>query len=43
MTRSKAAADLDGWLKQAKASLIVPLAVGIIKDIGAVRAAITEL
>jgi transposase len=42
MIRTKAAAELDGWLEQAKASLIAPLARGVSRDVAAVKAAITE-
>jgi len=42
MIRTKAAAELDGWIEQARASLIAPLARGVAKDIAAIRAAITE-
>ncbi len=42
MIRTKAAAELDGWIEQAKTSLIAPMARGIAKDAAAVRAAITE-
>jgi len=42
MIRTKAVAELDGWIEQAKASLVAPLARGVAKDIAAIRAAITE-
>ncbi len=42
MIRTKAAAELDGWIEQARASLIAPLARGVIRDVAAIRAAITE-
>ncbi len=42
MIRSKAAAELDGWSRQAKTSLIAPLAAGVAQDVRAIRAAITE-
>ena len=42
MIRSKAAAELGGWTRQAKASLIAPLAAGVAQDVTAIRAAITE-
>ena len=42
MVRTKAIGELDGWIEQAKASLIAPLARGVAKDKAAVRAAITE-
>ncbi len=42
MIRSKAAAELDGWIEQAKPSLIAPLAAGVAQDVRAIRAAITE-
>ncbi len=42
MIRTKAAAELDGWIEQARASLIAPLARGVAKNIVAIRAAITE-
>ncbi|MGI4800222.1 MAG: ISL3 family transposase [Janthinobacterium lividum] len=42
MIRTKAAAELDGWIEQARTSLIAPLARGVSKDVAAVRAAITE-
>jgi len=42
MIRKKAVADLNGWIEQARTSLIAPLARGVAKDAGAVRAAITE-
>ena len=42
MIRTKAATELDGWIEQAKASLIAPLARGVAKDAAAIRAAITE-
>jgi len=40
--RTKAATELDGWIQQAKISLIAPLARGVAKDVAAIRAAITE-
>ena len=40
--RRSAIGELDGWIEQAKASLIAPLARGVAKDKAAVRAAITE-
>ncbi len=40
--RTKAAADLDGWIERARTSLIAPLARGVAKDVAAIRAAITE-
>ena len=42
MIRTKAVAELDGWIEQARTSLIAPLARGVAKDAAAVRAAITE-
>ena len=42
MIRTKAAAELDGWIDQAKISLIAPLARGVSNDAAAIRAAITE-
>jgi transposase len=42
MIRTKAAASLDGWIGQARASLIAPLARGVAKDIAAIRAAAIE-
>jgi transposase len=42
MIRTKVAADLDGWIEQARTSLIAPLARGVAKDGAAIRAAITE-
>ncbi len=33
---------MDGWIEQARVSLIAPLARGVAKDIAAIRAAITE-
>ncbi len=43
MIRSKAAADLDTWIEQAKTSLVAPLAAGVARDVRAIRAAITQL
>jgi transposase len=40
--RTKAAAGLDGWIEQARVSLIAPLARGVAKDVEAIRAAMTE-
>ena len=40
MIRKKSAAELDAWIKQAKASLVASLANGVMKDRAAVRAAI---
>ena len=40
--RTKAAADLDGWIERARTSLIAPLARGVAKDVAAIQAAITE-
>jgi transposase len=42
MIQTKAATNLDGWIEQARVSLIAPLARGVAKDIAAIRAAITE-
>jgi len=42
MIRTKAAGNLDGWIEEARASLIAPLAAGAAKDATAIRAAITE-
>ncbi|HEY8611660.1 MAG TPA: ISL3 family transposase [Roseomonas sp.] len=42
MIRTKAAAELDGWLEQARASLIAPLARGVSRDVAAIKTAITE-
>lgn len=42
MIQSKAAADLDTWIEQARLSLVAPLAAGIARDVRAMRAAITE-
>jgi len=42
MIRTKATAELHGWLEQARTSLIAPLARGVSKDAAAIRAAITE-
>ena len=40
--RTKLATELDGWIEQARVSLIAPLARGVAKDVAAIRAAITE-
>ena len=42
MIRAKAATELDGWIEQARVSLLAPLAGGVAKDVAAIRAAITE-
>ena len=42
MIRTKTAGELDGWIEQARASLVAPLAWGVAKDVAAIRAAITE-
>jgi transposase len=42
MIRTKVAAGLDGWIEQARVSLIAPLARGVAKDAAAIRAAITQ-
>ena len=42
MVSTKAIGELDGWIEQAKATLIAPLARGVARDKAAVRAAITE-
>ena len=42
MIRTKAATELDGWIEQARTSLVAPLAQGIARDVVAIRAAITE-
>ena len=42
MIRKRAVAELDGWIEQARTSLIAPLARGVAKDAAAIRAAITE-
>ncbi len=42
MIRTKAVTELDGWIEQARTSLIAPLARGVAKDAAAIRAAITE-
>ena len=42
MIRTKAVAELNGWIEHAKASLIAPLARGVTKDVAAIRAAITQ-
>ena len=42
MIRTKAASQLDGWIEQARVSLIGPLARGVAKDVAAIRAAIIE-
>jgi transposase len=42
MIRTKVVANLDGWIGQARTSLIAPLARGVAKDVAAIRAAITE-
>lgn len=42
MIRTKAATELDGWIEQARTSLIAPLARGVAKDVAAIWAAITE-
>ncbi len=42
MIRTRAAAKLDGWIEQARTSLIAPLARGVARDAAAIRAAITE-
>ena len=42
MIRTRAVAELDGWIEQARTSLIAPLARGDARDVAAVRAAITE-
>jgi len=38
MIRTKAAAELDGWIEQAETSLIAPLARGVSKNAAAVLA-----
>lgn len=45
MIRTKAPLELDGWLDQARVSLIAliaPLARGVARDVAAIWAAITE-
>lgn len=42
MIRMKAAGNLDGWIEEARATLLAPLAAGAAKDAAAIRAAITE-
>ena len=42
MIRTKAGGELDGWIEQARISLIAPLARGVAKAVAAIRAAITE-
>ncbi len=42
MICKKAVAELDGWIEQARTSLIAPLARGVASDAAAIRAAITE-
>ena len=42
MIRSKAAADLDSWIEQARISLIAPFAAGVARNVRAIRAAISE-
>lgn len=42
IVRRKAVTDLDPWLRDAEPSLIASFARGIAKDLGAVRAAVTE-
>ncbi len=42
MIRTKTTVELDGWIEQARTSLIAPLARGVSKDVAAIRAAITE-
>ena len=42
MIRKKDAAKLDAWVANARASLVLSFATGVLKDIAAVRAAITQ-
>lgn len=42
MIRRKAEANLDPWIKRARASLVVTFANGVIRDIAAVRAAVAS-
>ena len=42
MIRKRAVGELDGWIEQARTSLIAPLARGVARDATAIRAAITE-
>lgn len=42
MIRKRAVAELDGWIEQARTSLIAPLARGVARDAAAIRAASTE-
>ena len=42
MIRTKASTELDGWIEQARTSLVASLARGVAKDVAAIRAAITE-
>jgi transposase len=42
MIRKKDEARLDAWITNAKASLVSSFATGVLKDIAAVRAAITQ-
>ena len=42
MIRKRAVAELDGWIEQARTSLIAPLARGVARDAAAIRAAITK-
>ena len=42
MIRKKDEAKLDAWVENARASLVLSFATGVLKDIAAVRAAITQ-
>ena len=42
MIRQKEEAKLDAWVANARASLVSSFATGVLKDIAAVRAAITQ-
>lgn len=42
MIRTKSAKDLDAWAKDASKSLVASFASGIMRDLAAVRSAITE-
>lgn len=42
MIRTRAADGLEGWIEQASASLIAPLARGVARDVAAIPAVITE-
>ena len=42
MIRKRSAAELDPWLQHARSSLVASFANGVLKDLAAVRAAITS-